>query len=213
LIKTEVIFWDWNGTLLDDVTISIDSMNAMLTRRSMKTIDYRYYTEIFGFPVSAYYKQLGFDFSVESFENLSVEFISEYNTRAHEAKLHQSVYTVLDYFKKLNKIQVIVSAMEQTMLEELLRKHKLTAYFKEVLGLKDIFASSKVHLAQDFIKRNNIHPADIMLIGDTAHDAEVAKEIGAKLILVSHGHNNRSRLSRKGTKVVSNLVEILSIID
>jgi phosphoglycolate phosphatase len=206
---TPIIFWDWNGTLLDDIDICIDSMNAMLNRRSMPNITKNRYKEIFNFPVIDYYRELGFNFDHTCFEDLSVEFISEYNSRVHQARLHPSVYTVLEALKKSNKIQVIVSAMEQTMLNELLEQHKLKGYFQKTIGLSNIYAHSKVHLAQDYIVENKINPKQITLIGDTIHDAEVAEEIGSNLILVSHGHHSQKRLYKVGTTIISNLEELL----
>jgi phosphoglycolate phosphatase len=207
------IFWDWNGTLLDDIDICIDSMNAMLDRRSMKRITKNRYKEIFNFPVIDYYRVLGFDFTRFSFEALSVEFISEYNFRVHLASLHKSVHNILETFRRSNKTQVIVSAMEQNMLEDLLKQHALSGYFHEVLGLNDIYANSKVHLAQSYIDRNNIKPKQITLIGDTIHDAEVAKEIGANLILISHGHHSHKRLTRNGGKVIRKLDDLPGIMN
>jgi len=42
-----------------------------------------------------YYAKLGFDFSDESFEELTVEFISGYYTRFNECKLFDGVKEVL----------------------------------------------------------------------------------------------------------------------
>jgi len=213
LIAGKVIFWDWNGTLLDDVDICIDSMNAMLSRRNMKTIDFRFYTEVFGFPVIDYYMELGFDFSVESFEDLSVEFIAEYNSRVEHARLHNSVIEVLENFKNRKFKQVIVSAMEQQMLIKLLEKHSLYNYFDDVRGLENIYAGGKVHLAQAYIDEHKINPKDILLIGDTVHDAEVAKEIGSELVLFTNGHHSVVRLKAHSNFIIQDLFELINLVN
>lgn len=208
-----VIFWDWNGTLLDDVDVCVDSMNAMLQRRGMKKIDKQLYTEIFSFPVVNYYRTLGFDFTVLSFEDLSVEFIAEYNSRVHLAKLHESVNEILTVFRSQGMQQVIVSAMEQQMLERLLNNHQLLNYFDDILGLKDIFANGKAHLAHSYIDKNKLNPKHITLIGDTLHDAEVAEEIGSNLILFANGHHCHSRLAQNGHRLIFNLNELSGIFN
>ncbi|HBG33295.1 MAG TPA: hypothetical protein DDW82_06255 [Acholeplasmataceae bacterium] len=40
----------------------------------------------------------------------------------------------------------------------------------------------------------NINPKDITMIGDTLHDAEVAKELGCDIIIYTKGHQHQSRL-------------------
>ena len=57
------VAWDFNGTVLDDVSIGITAVNRLLERRSLRIIESEEaYRELFDFPVIDYYKRLGFDF-------------------------------------------------------------------------------------------------------------------------------------------------------
>ncbi len=209
----KTIFWDWNGTLLDDVDACVGAMNELLVKREMQSLDTDSYKAIFGFPVIDYYKKMGFDFKTESFEEISGEFINEYNKRVGKSSLHNNVIQVLNYFCSKNYNQVIISAMEQKMLEKQLSDHGIADYFSEIKGLHDILAKSKLHLAETYIEQNNIKPTEIFFIGDTLHDAEVAEAIGCNLALVSHGHYSVKRLSINGFKVFPDLLHVKSFIN
>ena len=74
----KLIIWDWNGTLLNDINACIDSMNYLLKKRNINTIDYSRYRDIFTFPVQNYYKELGFNFALEPFSKLAGEYIKYY---------------------------------------------------------------------------------------------------------------------------------------
>ena len=87
MIQEEIIFWDWNGTLLNDTETCLTTMNHMLRQRNMPEISFDLYKEVFGFPVIDYYRKIGFDFKRESFENLSIEFIEAYNLALESASL------------------------------------------------------------------------------------------------------------------------------
>ena len=50
--------------------------------------------------------------------------------------------------------------------------------------------------------------SEIILIGDTTHDCEVAREAGIKAIAVSHGHHSCERLQKCGFEVYKDLKEI-----
>ena len=89
------IIWDWNGTLLDDLDLCVDVMNGLLDRRSLPLLDRARYHRLFDFPVRAYYERLGFDFARDSFEELSVEFISAYDARRWECRLQPGAQTIL----------------------------------------------------------------------------------------------------------------------
>ena len=68
-MRYERVFWDWNGTLLDDVEVCIESMNELLDEYGLPRLQGReQYHGVFGFPVSEYYRRLGFDFDKVPFE-------------------------------------------------------------------------------------------------------------------------------------------------
>jgi phosphoglycolate phosphatase len=208
-IPESTIFWDWNGTLLNDTSACLSTMNDMLSQRGMPVIALETYREIFGFPVIDYYRKVGFDFDRESFENLSVEFIDAYNKALSSTPVAQGAREVLDYFSSSGKRNVIVSAMKQDMLFQSIKDKGLGEYFTDILGIDNIFAASKSKLAIDFVVQQKVTPGDILLIGDTSHDFEVAQHIGCRCILIADGHQTAERLSATGTLVVNTLTDLL----
>ena len=66
------LIWDFNGTIMDDVKAGIDSVNQMLSERSLPIIpSVEAYRDIFDFPIEEYYRSLGFDFVKASLCNLT----------------------------------------------------------------------------------------------------------------------------------------------
>ena len=52
--------------------------------------------------------------------------------------------------------------------------------------------------------------SEVVLIGDTLHDAEVAEAIGVDCVLVAHGHQSKQRLKQGGVPVVDSLREFFN---
>jgi phosphoglycolate phosphatase len=206
------IFWDWNGTLLDDTICCVEAMNTMRKKRGVDSITQGYYRSVFGFPVVNYYEELGFDFAKESFEDLSAEFISNYSDNMHLAKLQPGAKEVLSQFKEKGKSQIIVSAMEQTMLNQQIEDFELSNYFDDVCGISDIYANGKSHLAEQSILTHGLSPDQVLFVGDTLHDKEVAEHIGAELVLFSGGHQSTERLSLNGNEVIKELKYLLQFV-
>ena len=65
MVKT--IIWDWNGTLLDDLDLSLESVNILLEERNLPALSVEKYKDIFCFPIVDYYVKAGFDFEKEAF--------------------------------------------------------------------------------------------------------------------------------------------------
>lgn len=206
------IIWDWNGTLLNDVDICIETMNRILAKRGLKKLSRTRYQEIFQFPVIEYYKKLGFDFNKDSFEGLSVEFIDDYNRELKKADLYNHSIDILEEFKARNYLQIVISAMEQSALVKSLKDKGVSHFFDSIIGINDHYAIGKVDFAVDFIKNNNIYPEKTVLIGDTTHDYEVARAIGCKCLLVANGHESYYKLLLTYVPVYKSLKNILSLI-
>lgn len=208
--SNKLIIWDWNGTLLNDVNASICSMNSLLESRNISQINHTRYRDVFTFPVKEYYKKLGFNFSMESFEKLSSEYVSLYKKNSENSGLHIGAAKILDYFQMKNINQIIISAMEQQALEEQIKKSKIFYYFDTVIGLNNIYAQGKIENAKNYFKNNqNINVQECILIGDTYHDFEVSNVLNCGCILVDNGHQNLSKFKLKGNvKILNNLLEI-----
>ncbi|TFG93143.1 MAG: HAD family hydrolase, partial [Candidatus Atribacteria bacterium] len=205
------IIWDWNGTLIDDVWLVVEIMNKMLKKRNLPGIDSKKYREIFDFPVTKYYLKLGYDFSRESFEELTVEFISEYYARFNECKLFDKVEEVLKEISDRGISQSILSASKEDVLTEKIRYYDIDKYFCRILGLDNHYAESKVDRGKKWIAELNLNPQDVLLIGDTTHDYIVSKHIGSDCLLIANGHYNYERLTKSGVDVVSSLKEIIQV--
>ena len=201
------IIWDWNGTLLNDNWLSIKAINILLEKYNLPSIDKKKYLEIFTFPVIDYYKKLGFDFNKTPFSIVGTEFIKEYTDRMYDAKMQEGALGILNYFRKTGISQSLLSAAKQKMLDDLMKFHNLEKYFIKVSGLTDHYANSKVDAGKLWIKELKYESKEVLLIGDTLHDFEVAKEIGTECVLIAKGHATYDRLKSTGKYVFHNLHE------
>ena len=207
------IIWDWNGTLLNDGWLFVDVMNSILRSRGLNTITLEKYREIFGFPVKDYYLKLGFDLEKEPFEESGLEFIMGYENRRYDAQLYPQVIPLLNKLNARGISNSILSAQHQTLLDDLTQYYNIRNHFIGVIGLDNHYAHSKVENGIEWLKQINLSPKEILLIGDTDHDFEVAKVIGIDCLLLSHGHHCSRRLKKTGAKVVKNLMDISSFFN
>lgn len=199
------LFWDWNGTLLDDVDICIQCINHLLERRKLPLLSREKYLQIFDFPVVNYYEKAGFNFKNESFDDVAEEFMDWYHEYLPEAELFPDAVNVLTKFKNKGYRQVILSAMEHESLKRTLDKKGVLPFFDEVAGIKDIYANGKVESARALLNKLDLNGSDSLLIGDTLHDLEVADDLGIKHILVADGHQSAARLIAKTNHVTGHL--------
>ena len=212
MTKYQHIIWDWNGTLLDDAWLCVEIINKLLHKRNLPPITHKQYQEEFDFPVKDFYSGIGFDFSLESFETVAVEYIVEYDKRRFECKLHHDAMSILKLCADSGLTQSILSAYQQTRLEETVDNFQARCFFTRVVGLNDYYAGGKIENGKRLIEELDFNAGEVLLIGDTVHDFEVAKSIGTDCVLSLSGHNSRKRLELCGTQVMDSLTEVLTLL-
>lgn len=203
------IIWDWNGTLLNDLDHCISTINVLLEKRNLPVLNHRRYKEVFSFPVKNYYEKIGFDFTRENFAIPAREFIDLYDSGVNQCSLHQSAIDVLSHFQKKGIRQFVLSAMKQNMLETTLKHNGIFQYFEGVAGLNDHYAVSKVERGKELIKDFEIEKEKTIIVGDTNHDSEVARELGIRCILIADGHQSEQRLMKTGALVLPGLKSLM----
>ena len=197
-MKYKNIVWDWNGTLLDDVRISVDTINRMLEQKNLKRLTVDNYKSIFGFPVKAYYELIGFDFSRDDWEEVSINFVNTYNALAKDVELTPGIMPVLEGLKERGVRQYILSALQEDLLINMLERFHIRGYFDGVCGSNNIYADGKVARGEEMLRTFPIDPSETLMVGDTLHDADVAEALGFDVCLYSGGHNSAERLREKG---------------
>ena len=200
------IVWDFNGTLLDDLGIGIRAVNALLLRRGLRPLaSPEEYHAVFCFPIEEYYRRLGFDFSREPYEVLAVEWVNEYRAIEHTAPLREGASELISLFAGRGLRQIVLSATEAGMLREQLSALGILESFDTVLGRSDIYAESKLALAEALAPSLE---GRTLVIGDTSHDLEMAQILSADAVLLRGGHTSDAALKALGCEVADGLTEL-----
>lgn len=213
-MKKNMIIWDWNGTLLDDVDLCVEAINMLLARESLPLLTGKEeYQRVFQFPIRAYYEAVGFDFSKCPFDVLAHDYMEYYQPRSLSCSLHEHAETTLHYFYEKGYEQVLLSASRRDFLLNQCRRYPILPYFKDVLGLDDIYAQSKAALAQHYFAKEADHMASVVFFGDSVHDYEVAQSVNADCVLIANGHEHKDKLIATGGRVIDRIDELPKIIN
>ncbi len=205
-MKTDLVLWDWNGTLLNDVSLCLDALNRLLARFGYsQRYDLDGYRKIFGFPVEEYYLRAGFDFSRNSFDELAKSYMADYTPASVACPLTDDARPTLDRLHQAGLRQVILSASPIDTLRRQTAERGVADCFDTMLGLGDIYAKSKVELGLSYLERSGFDPARAVMIGDSTHDYQVARALGVECILYSGGHQSAQVLAATGAPVVPTL--------
>ena len=209
----ETIIWDWNGTLLDDVSLCISIANEILDDYRLPALTTERYREIFDFPVRLYWERAGLDLDQIDFKSISVRFCTLFEERLHEASLYSGVVRILRSLKQYGIQQFLLSNTEHNALYQMANHFEIIEFFIEVRGMDNTLAEGKLSGGSKIIQDFTLNRESTILIGDTTHDAEVAEQLGIDCFLIDVGHQASNRLISHGATVVNAITDIPGLLN
>ena len=210
-MKYNCLVWDWNGTIVDDVNASLCSVNDMLIKRGLPTINIQQYYSYLDTPIYKFYEHL-FDLSKISFDVIQSEFTAGYDKHIGENPLNAGALELMEYFKNIGIRQIIVSSSSHKIVEEAANRLGVARYMNYISGSGDNAVGSKVQRAVSVINKVTKDYSRVVAVGDTLHDCQLANEIGADCVLVSTGHQSKQDLLTTGKPVIDSLYQLKNYI-
>lgn len=198
------ILWDWNGTLLDDLAYGIDVRNRTFPAFGLPTMpSVEEYHRQFTFPIRTYYERAGV--TDENFVAVAHAWMDEYVRGFSTVPLHGDARDTLDRFREAGMRQAVLSASKRDMLLAQIASFGIEGYFSDILGLDNIYAGSKEEIGRAYLNCCGVQPEETVMLGDTLHDADVARSLGVRCVLIARGHQSHETLLLVGFPVVSTL--------
>jgi len=184
-----VVCWDWNGTLLDDVDRCLRAMNHVLEEYGLTAIaDVEAYRASFGFPLADFYARHGI--SAAQFRDAADLYLRVLDSSALTAQLRPDARETMRRLSERGVRQVLASATLSDLLHEQLRPFELTDGFEAVLSITDPYAGSKHDVIASWVEQAGVDPEEVLLVGDTNHDRDIAHALGARFVHFDGGHQH-----------------------
>lgn len=199
--------WDWNGTLVDDLGITLDITNSLLGSLGKQPISADWHRDVFELPIIHYYRTIGVSVDEESLHRLDKTFHDAYEAGCAHLGLFHDVAPALKRLHLANASHSILSALPGDILSAHVKHFGIQDYFRSVLGREGKLAGSKVDAGRRLMTSLGLSRQETLIIGDTIYDHEVAVALGCDCALVSRGHQSARRLEAVNPHIVASTIE------
>ena len=175
--------------MLDDVEASLTTMNTVLQEYDRPALDDAdNYRATFGFPVREFYRRVGFE-DEEVFLDASRRSLELFPVHVADARPTRGADEALRRIADHGIRQVLISATTQDRLHEQVGPHDLADHFEDVLGIScGAENPSKLAVVAGWLRSSGLDPRDVVMVGDTNHDEQIAEALAVQFIRFSNGH-------------------------
>jgi phosphoglycolate phosphatase-like HAD superfamily hydrolase len=204
------IVWDWNGTLLDDLSLVVDATNRAFEAVGGRSLDSDEHRRTFRRPVAEFYAEiLERAVDAEEFGRLDRIFHDAYRLGLTTTSLAADAMHALQSWPGT---QSLLSMWFHSELVPAIETYGLTGVFTRVDGLRtEVGGDLKAgHLARH-LDELGVAGERAVLIGDSLDDALAAESVGAAAVLYTGGFTHPARLRASGRPVADTLVEAVRV--
>lgn len=215
----KLVAFDWNGTILADTYAVFEADNEIIKYLGLKPNTFYRFQKYFDVPVIKYFEALGADKKQlhEESEKIAKIFIDAYEPRAKHVRTRSHARTVLEWLKK-QKIQTAIFSnhvVENINIQ--LTRLKIKSYFTEVLANSINHSAyterTKMGRLENYMKKYQLKPNEVLIVGDTIEEIEIAKEIGCMCVAITQGNCAADRLEKaKPDYLIGDLGNLINII-
>jgi phosphoglycolate phosphatase-like HAD superfamily hydrolase len=204
-VNTHLV-WDWNGTLLNDLSLVVTSTNQAIATVDGPVLTPQQHRVAFRRPVADYYADvLGRAVDAEEFGRLDRIFHDAYRAGLTTCALAEDAEQAM---RSWSGTQSLLSMWFHEELVPLVETYGLTPTFRRIDGLRTTVGGDRkaAHLDRH-LSELGVDPNETVLIGDSIDDADAAEAVGATCILYTGGFTDPDRLRARGVPVAETLGE------
>ena len=200
------VVWDWNGTLVDDLPIVIESVNDALAAIGESPIAEDDYREYYTRPVHRFYDRLlRRPISKDEWSTLDRVFHDRYRAALDRVPLAVDAVEAIDAGADRGWTQSILSMWGEEDLLACATKRGLVDRMALIQGNRNDSGGEKATHLRRHLETLGVAPNLVVMIGDSLDDAAAAASMESWCVLYDGGSHHRAELEETGVPVVDSL--------
>jgi phosphoglycolate phosphatase len=207
------IIFDWDGTLMDSTEIIARAIQDAARDYSLPIPTSEQAKYVIGLGLNDSMTHLFPSLDHIAHQGIIEKFRVHYLKREFDAPLYPGVRAMLSRLQSDGFTLAIATGKARRGLDRVLESTKLAQFFAATRCADEGFAKPHPDMIERLLSATGFDQAESVMIGDTTHDMELAKNAGIRAIAVSYGAHPLDALQRhKPVFVASTALELSSWI-
>lgn len=187
-MKYKHLIFDWSGTLVDDLSPTLDATNAVFKIYDKPGFTREEFRKNFRLPYSEFYLE---HFPATSLAELETHFRKAFHASEFHVTVLPHAREFLEWCQSHDCRCYVLTSMDSKVFEKQLDDLALRHFFHSVYsGVID-----KRELIHDMITTHQMEQAHTAYMGDMTHDVETAKHGGVTSVALLTGYTHKEALA------------------
>lgn len=213
----KLIIFDLDGTILDTTEGILSSVNYTIEKYNLPKPSYETLLSFIGPPIQLSFKKI-YDLPDEKIQEMAVVFRNCYSEseNLYKAIAYEGIYELFSYLVAHGYKVAIATYKREDYALRLLKKFHFDDYTDIMFGGDNENKLKKKDIIIKCLEKARVdNPGEAVMIGDTEHDANGAKELGLDFIAVTYGfgfHAEDFFGKAEGVKKVDKALDVINYL-
>ena len=193
--RFELIIFDWDGTLSDSVGLITDLMIQSFLLHNVSPPSRMEVADILGIKLSEAFKILLKEKDQNASELIFNSYIELYNQSSNKVKLFDGVELGIKELHRYGYKIAIATGGGRNYLDSCLAQTSIKDFINVTKTSDDCFSKPHPQMCNEILNELIIEPEKSIVIGDSIHDLQMAKNAGISSLAVTYGAHKQDSLS------------------
>lgn len=190
----KALVFDWDGTLFDSTASIVAALQHAFQEMGLAIPPREACLHVIGLGLTDAMRYLNPDLDVADYPRLIEYYRRYYLGRDHEIVLFDGVVEALQRYREAGYFLAVATGKSRNGLDRALDVSGLRALFDITRCADETFSKPHPEMLLQIMDVLGVNAAEVLMVGDTSHDMELARNAGVAAAAVSYGAHPRTVL-------------------
>ena len=193
--RFELLVFDWDGTLMDSAAAIVASIQESCRDLGLPVPGREQASHVIGLGLKDALSYAVPELPPSDYGKLAERYRHHYLARDADIELFPGVLEMLAGLRERGFLLAVATGKSRAGLERVLEATRLKACFDSSRCADETYPKPHPAMLQELMQELMIEPEATLMIGDTAHDLQMALSAGVPALAVSYGAHPRESLA------------------
>lgn len=185
--KFDLIAFDWDGTLFDSTAIITRCIQLAVRDVGGTVPTDEAASYVIGLGLMQALAHAAPDVPQEKYAELGARYKHHYMLHQNDISLFEGVLPMLEELKDRQHLLAVATGKSRRGLDDTLRSVELHGVFDSSRTADETAGKPHPRMLQELMAELGVAPQRLLMIGDTTHDLQMARNAGCPSVAVSYG--------------------------
>ena len=193
--RFELLVFDWDGTLMDSAGAIVASIQASCRDLGLPVPDRERASHVIGLGLKDALSYAVPELPPSDYGKLAERYRYHYLARDPDIELFPGMREMLAGLKQQGYLLAVATGKSRVGLDRVLEATQLKQYFDSSRCADETHSKPNPAMLEELMQELLTEPEATLMIGDTAHDLQMALNAGVPALAVSYGAHPRDNLT------------------